>query len=433
MSFSYDRYDRRQQSSRRSTFGFWVPLVLTVTIATAGVAAWVWSERKDGDDDDDADLSYGEEERTYRQPPPPGYAEDTYSESVGVTREQDESFVARMSGAIRRTPSPQQMFDNASRRLAQGVTAAGTAFGAALSSIREEDREDYGDHSRWSEEAARRHVEAQSSQSAGAVGAHTDAFNATLQPPAQPPRPGARKKTVVVVVPADSAVGDDDHASYQEIPSILSHLAPTNFATTNLFVLIYAPSLKPRSSSSNQSGSLGSSYAAIPTPAQTPGDEMSSLEPQQYGSGHNTPKSGNIPSMSSSTSENVLYNSIHARALRLVKDRTMVMPFTTPSGHVHMLRHLAPDLVYVTEDLSGTQGEYVEQIRNWVGQVMIVVGAGGVGLGLVDTEDEGEGGGRINEKKWWETTTMVGLGKGVEVVDASRLIDDFERRAGGKE
>lgn len=215
MSFSYDRYDRRQQSSRRSTFGYWVPLVITVTIATAGVAAWVWSERKDGDDDDDADLSYGEEERTYR-PPPPGYAEDTYSESVGVTREQDEGFMARMSGAIRRTPSPQQVFDNASRRLAAGVAAAGTAFGAALGSIREEDREDYGDHSRWSEEAARRNVEAQSSQSTAAVGTHTAAFNAALQPPAQPPRPGARKKTVVVVVSADSVMGDDDHAPYQE-------------------------------------------------------------------------------------------------------------------------------------------------------------------------------------------------------------------------
>jgi hypothetical protein len=28
---------------------------------------------------------------------------------------------------------------------------------------------------------------------------------------------------------------------------------------------------------------------------------------------------------------------------------------------------------------------------------------------------------------------MVGLGKGVEVVDASRLTDDFERRVGGAE
>lgn len=429
MSFSYDRYDRRQQSSRRSTFGYWVPLIITVSVATVGVAAWVWSERKDGDDDDDADLSYGEEGNTFRPPQPPGYADDTYSESIGVTRDQDEGFVARMSGAIRRTPSPQQVFDNASRRLAAGVAAAGTAFGAALGSIREEDREDYGDHSRWSEEAARRNVEAHSSQSVSAVGTHTDAFNATLQPPVKPPRPGQRKRTVVVVVSADAPLQEDDHAPYQEHPSILSHLPPTNFATTNLFVLVYAPSLKPRSSSSNQPGSLGSSYSAISTPAQTPGDEA--LESQPYGSGHNTPKSGNTPSMTAS--ENSLYNSIYAQALRLVEKPTMVMPFTTPSGHVHILRHLAPDLVYLTEDLSGVQGEYVEQIRNWVGQVMIVVGAGGVGLGLVDTEDEGEGGGRVRDKKWWETTNMIGLGKGVEVVDSARLIDDFERRVGGKD
>lgn len=218
MSFSYDRYDRRQQSSRRSTFGYWVPLVVTVTVATAGVAAWIWSERKDNDDEDDADLSYGEEGDTYRGPPPPGRADDTYSESIGVIREQDEGFMARMSGAIRRTPSPQQVFDNASKKLAAGVAAAGTAFGAALGSIREEDREDYGDHSRWSEEAARRHVEAQASQSASAVGTHTDSFNATLQPPAKPPRPGSRRKTVVVVVSADSSMQEDDHGAYQEHP-----------------------------------------------------------------------------------------------------------------------------------------------------------------------------------------------------------------------
>lgn len=218
MSFSYDRYDRRQQSSRRSTFGYWVPLIITVTVATVGVAAWVWSERKEGDDDDDADLSYGEEGNTYRTPQPPRYADDTYSESVGVTREQDEGFMARMSGAIRRTPSPQQVFDNASKRLAAGVAAAGTAFGAALGSIREEDREDYGDHSRWSEEAVRRNVEAHSTQSSAAVGAHADAHNATSQPPVQPPRPGQRKKTVVIVVSADAPVQDDDHAPYQEHP-----------------------------------------------------------------------------------------------------------------------------------------------------------------------------------------------------------------------
>lgn len=137
--------------------------------------------------------------------------------------------------------------------------------------------------------------------------------------------------------------------------------------------------------------------------------------------------------MSASHTDNSLYNSIHAQALRLVEKPTMVMPFTTPSGHVHMLRHLSPDLVYLTEDLAGSQGEYVEQARNWVGQIMIVVGAGGVGLGLVDTEDEGEGTGLSKEKKWWETTSMIGLGKGVEVVDAARFVDDFERRAGGKE
>jgi hypothetical protein len=35
--------------------------------------------------------------------------------------------------------------------------------------------------------------------------------------------------------------------------------------------------------------------------------------------------------------------------------------------------------------------------------------------------------------KWWESTDMVGLGKGVEVVDGTRLTDDYERRVGGRE
>lgn len=134
--------------------------------------------------------------------------------------------------------------------------------------------------------------------------------------------------------------------------------------------------------------------------------------------------------------QNRYYSQVHAEASRLVERRTMTMPFATPTGHVHMLKHLAPDLVYIAESLAGKQGECVEQIRGWVGQVIVVVGDGESGLsGLVDTEDEGErresigGEGR---SKWWEDSTVVGLGKGVEVVDEVRVSDDFERRTSGR-
>ena len=116
----------------------------------------------------------------------------------------------------------------------------------------------------------------------------------------------------------------------------------------------------------------------------------------------------------------------------------MVMPFSTPSGFVHMLRHLAPELVYVVDALSGDEGRNIEDVKRWVGQTIVVVGSDGTGLGgLVDTDDEApRGKGKVSEhhaSKWWESADMVGLGKGVEVVDASRFEDDYERRVGGRE
>jgi len=116
----------------------------------------------------------------------------------------------------------------------------------------------------------------------------------------------------------------------------------------------------------------------------------------------------------------------------------MVMPFTTPTGHIHMLRHLSPDLVYMVEALSGDNGVNVEQIKSWVGQVIVVVGGDGAGLGgLVDTDDEA-GDAKVESRyrgrnRWWESGDMVGLGKGVEIVDAARIREDFERRVVGRD
>ena len=116
----------------------------------------------------------------------------------------------------------------------------------------------------------------------------------------------------------------------------------------------------------------------------------------------------------------------------------MVMPFSTPTGYVHMLRHIGPDLVYVVDALSGVNGSNIEDLKRWVGQTIVVVGSDGTGLGgLVDTDDEGPAQkGKSSEhavSRWWESADMVGLGKGVEVVDASRLTDDYERRIVGRD
>jgi len=104
-----------------------------------------------------------------------------------------------------------------------------------------------------------------------------------------------------------------------------------------------------------------------------------------------------------------------------------------------MLRHLSPDLVYIVDALSGSSGKNVQDIARWVGQTIVIVGSDGIGLGgLVDTDDESTTGKGKSEHaghgyRWWEDSNMVGLGKGVEVVDASRFTDDYERRVGGKE
>ncbi|KAF2124836.1 hypothetical protein P153DRAFT_350142 [Dothidotthia symphoricarpi CBS 119687] len=415
MSFNYDRYRQDRRQSRPSgSLTYWVPLVLSLTVASAGLAAWVWSERRDDEDEseDDADLSYGEEMGR--------------KDRDGLLRPDDSNIVSRVQGAIRRTPSPQQLFDTVSKKTAAGWAAAG----AALTSIREEDRDDFGDHNRWSEEAAmRRNVEAQSEQSRAAVDTQTKSFAASLK---NGPAYTGKRKTVVLVVSAESMMDlhDDDAPYRSENATILSHLPDTDFVKTNLFVLIYSPSLRSRPQSRTGTSSLGGSYSAISAP-HTPGDELSSFS-------HPDEHTVYTPSLSARSSENLLWNTLHARALRLVENPAMVLPFSTPTGFVHMLRHISPDLVYIVDALSGANGANIEDLKRWVGQTIVVVGGDGTGLGgLVDTDDEGPvGKGKASEHaldRWWETSHMIGLGKGVEIVDASRLEDDYERRVGGRE
>jgi hypothetical protein len=67
---------------------------------------------------------------------------------------------------MRRTPSPQQFFDTASRQVIGGMAAAGKALGSIIEvdsrdhseeRRRVEEREGFSDHERWSEEAEERH------------------------------------------------------------------------------------------------------------------------------------------------------------------------------------------------------------------------------------------------------------------------------------
>lgn len=137
--------------------GYWVPLAITVGVAAISIAAWIWSEREERDDDGEYDGR--DRDHPEGRTPSEGASSHgvTYARSTAVderagTQSEDSSVIARMQGALRRTPSPQQIFDGASRRVAAGVAAAGALVGGALSSIREE-RGDFEDHSRWQEEA----------------------------------------------------------------------------------------------------------------------------------------------------------------------------------------------------------------------------------------------------------------------------------------
>ena len=138
---------------------------------------------------------------------------------------EDESIVARMSGALRRTPSPQQILDGASRRVAAGVAAAGAAVGGALSSISEEDKRNYEDHSRWSEEA-----DSQNGGPASRRGPElrdvegSTTSQQTVQP--VPAKPGSKRKSVAIVVSAETSYEHTDEASYHQEHAV--SLSPRN-------------------------------------------------------------------------------------------------------------------------------------------------------------------------------------------------------------
>ena len=137
------------------------------------------------------------------------------------------------------------------------------------------------------------------------------------------------------------------------------------------------------------------------------------------------------PQPEQSPSRSKLFDSLYREAQSMVENDTMVMPFTTPTGHVHLLRHLGPDIVYLQETLSGSNGDAIDHIRNWVGQVVLVVGDESGHGGLVDSEDERGHPGHEARDRWWQDDPRIGLGKGIEVVEGLRVGEDWRRRVGG--
>ena len=230
MSYN-DRYGRpirghTSKSSNRGTLTYWLPLAFTVTVATVGIAAWIWSERSNDEEDNapppggpDSDHVYQNYGRTgdgSSRNGPPSYADVRPGEvAYGTTQsrpEESSSYMARMSGALRRTPSPQQVFDGATRSVAAGVAAAGAVVGNALSSIREEDKNAYKDHRTWSEEAETR----------AAVGTTPAARGIEMRSGSEPgvsssgiPSIKGKRKTVAIVVSADTHMDFDEDEHHE--------------------------------------------------------------------------------------------------------------------------------------------------------------------------------------------------------------------------
>ncbi|EQB47826.1 hypothetical protein CGLO_13002 [Colletotrichum gloeosporioides Cg-14] len=399
-----------QHSRRRGVWSHWVPLAVTVTVATVGLAAWVWSQRKDEDENpetdhvrdldyDAADFGGNTAYDSSRGPKPPSsnVGAETYGTTGDASRDADvsaETWGARMSGALRRTPSPQQFFESAGKTVTAGVAAAGAVAGRALAAIREEDKNAYADHETWSEEA-----------------------DARKERSSAPREPGKRRRTVAIVVSADSHGDDFDDDGFHEHASILSHIPRyTDFSSIKLFVLIYAPGLKETAgepSSNRPPPSLSSSFSNISHhQAQTPGDE-----------------SAKSPLMNASATSPA-FNAVYSQALALVEKETMVLPFTTANGHTHILRHLQPEIVYLQESLAGENGQMVSSLQTWLRHdIVLVVGADNGHGGLADSESEAE----KPEEKWWQRPDRVGRGRGVVVVDGMRIHDDWARRVQGRE
>lgn len=209
----------------------------------------------------------------------------------------------------------------------------------------------------------------------------------------------------------------NSEANYEQ--SLLSHLIG-HVSNTNvqLLVLIYAPHLTthPLSSLRDKSPMRQSSTESFADVADETKDDAD-------------PDAAENTIISSYTSEEspALYNALATQAAALVSHPTQIMPFTSSNSHVHMLRHIGPNLVYMQESLCGDNGEMVQQIEGWIGQCVVVVGAEGAGLVDTETEDEGNKD-KKRQAKWWMDEKRVGLGKGVEVVEGTRFGEDWAKR-----
>lgn len=195
-----------------------MPLAVTVSVAAAGIAAWVWSERSDEDEEDDQP---GEQSRDDQEEAEDGFPTRGGPGGEGMSADisnDDAGMMARMHNTLRRTPSPQQIFDGASKRVAAGMAAAG-AFVGGLASIREENRGDFEDHTRWSEE-----VQSRDNERSRQVDDVPTMSGALPTPRGTAGATSEKKKSVAIVVSSASSHGPEDSTFEHAVSYIYLYL-----------------------------------------------------------------------------------------------------------------------------------------------------------------------------------------------------------------
>ncbi|KAL2116353.1 hypothetical protein VTJ04DRAFT_8520 [Mycothermus thermophilus] len=409
---------------RRGVWSTWVPIAVTLTVATVGVAAWIWSQTKEDEETEQPsvyrDLDYNDADdsdssREGADPKiPPAYGGARAAPDYTAAADSASSGWA----ALRRTPSPQQFFDTARRTVAAGMSAAGLAVGSALAAIREEDKTAYADHETWSEEA-------EAKKDRAVAEAVVAAAEATSVAPVSQSKDiskdsNKRRKKVAIVVSADTRFDSFDADGFHEHASILSYI-PRDFdhSKIKLYVLIYAPSLKDTTLD-----------ASAPLPPPSLSSSFSNIDHAQA----QASEEARSPVVGASSAD-AAYNSIYAQAQSLVEKDSLILTFTSPNGHAHILRHIQPEIVYLQESLAGEDGSVVSALQTWMRHdVILVVGAESGDGGLADSDSEAEKPGKEKQKElWWHREDRVGRGRGVVVVDGQRVQDDWIRRVLGRE
>lgn len=155
------------------------------------------------------------------------------------------------------------------------------------------------------------------------------------------------------------------------------------------------------------------SHQDAQTPGQTPGE---------------FPSDGILTQVESNPMDEAspLYKTLHNQSLLLVDKDSMILPYTSQNGHKHILRSLAPEIVYIQESLCGREGEIVSDLSGWVRQTVVVIGDEGGHGGLIDTDDESTV--TAQKENWWQKEERTGLGKRVAVVESLKVGDDWQRR-----